>query len=148
MTAPRVLTQAELALLALRGGDDLPTGGEPIVGSVLGPADTTGSATAWTALFNSLFTSRAGITFVPGSLNLQVSPFTWPTPWTVNIGSILWDFCPTIVQDQVIGLAFRANLQRPDLLEIVSPVHIRTALGCVEDGQSLALRVLKGTPLW
>jgi len=143
MTIPRQPDPAEVTLLALLPGQPFPADGTLVVGDVL---SGTGSARAWTDRFNPIF-GRIGVTFQPGSLNHCVTPLTWPSPWRVDIDSTNWEFCQLILQDRVGGIAFRANNQRPTLLEIASPVHIRTVLG-LQDGHQLSLRLLGGIPLW
>lgn len=148
MIFDRSPTESELALLATGGPLKLPLGGRSTSGEVLGGRDTTRSARVWTDSFGPVFAANLGITFEPGSLNLRVKPLEWESPWSFRINSSTWEFCPIILAERAVGLAFRGDRQRSDLLEIASPVHLRTVLGNLQDGDQIEVRLLPGRPLW
>jgi hypothetical protein len=148
MLAERSPSPEEFALLSLSSDAPLPAGGQPLRGKLLGGADTNSSANEWTKIFNPLFAARLDVTFHPGSFNLRVEPLSWESPWSQWIGDRDWEFCPVIIEERAIGLAVRANRDCPDLLEVASPVHLRTALGGLAIGTQVNARLLAGRPLW
>jgi hypothetical protein len=120
----------------------LPRGGLEIVGVL---ASGSRSASSWTDLFNPFFGERFGITFVNGSLNLELgNAIEWENPRQFEIGGRSWEFCPIVLDEQALGVAFRGNRERPDLLEIASPVGLRARLGDLKDGARIRCRLLSG----
>ena len=133
----------ELLLIGAKPGSVLPDGGLRLTGTLYSGS---GSASAWTYLFNPFFVERFGLTFVNGSLNLRLDgPIEWEDPRQLEIGGRTWEFCPLILAEAAIGLAFRGNRDRPDLLEVASPVFLRERLGDAADGARVPLRLLAGT---
>ena len=148
MAPSRFPSLAELALLGLASDAALPSGGHHVRGELLGGDDTTHSAEAWTDTFNPVFGSQVGVRFERGSFNLRVQPVEWQAPWSLLIRTQVWEFCPLIIEECAVGLAFRGNRARPDLLEVALPVHLRTVLGGLANGAWLTSRLLPGRPLW
>lgn len=141
-----MLTRQELAILPLEPGDALPSGGRIVHGRTFSGS---GTAKDHTDLFLAAFRRRWGIELEPGSLNVQLdSPTEWEGPCTLLPGTS-WEFIPVIINDeQAIGVAFRGNRVRSDLLEIASPIKLRTRLGCPEPMQAqVAVRLLSGALL-
>jgi CTP-dependent riboflavin kinase len=140
MSAPVTVTADELRLLQ---EPSLPAQilGLPFSGVV---ADGTGSAATWTDEFQRLFGASLNVTFHPGSLNLSLrARLDWPEPFLLPDGSQPWEFCPVVLEERAIGIAFRGNRERPDLMEIASPVLLRARL-VVEAGSAVRGRLLPG----
>jgi hypothetical protein len=141
LTTP--LTAQELLLIGAKPGSTLPSGGLDLIGTLYSGS---GSASSWTSLFNPFFAPRFGLTFINGSLNLRLdAPIEWDDPHHFEIGGRTWEFCPLILAEVAIGLAFRGNRDRVDLLEVASPVFLRERLGGASDGTRVPLRLLAGT---
>ena len=120
----------------------LPTCGLVIVGVL---ASGSGSATRWTDLFNPVFREHFKITLINGSLNLQLGKsIEWQDPSQLEIGGHVWEFCPIVLDEGALGVAFRSNRKRPDLLEIASPIYLRARLGGLKDGAQIHCRLLSG----
>jgi len=108
-------------------------------------ASGSGSASSWMHLFNPFFGQLLNVTFVHGSLNLELGePIEWKDPQQFEIGGRSWEFCPITLSEQAIGIAFRGNRQRRDLLEIASPARLRQRLGILQDGAKVRCRLLSG----
>ena len=132
----------------LVGFPTLPPGGVHLVGTVLGPPDTTGTAAEWTDAFTPIFESLYGVTLFRGSLNLRIeTPAEWEDPFSLDVGGRHWEFCPVVVAEREVGVAFRGNREYPNLMEIAATVHLRSALGNLGDGASVAVRLLPGWDL-
>jgi len=139
------LTAHELLLIGATPDSPLPAGGLEFTGTL---CSGSGSASSWTDLFNPFFAKRFRLTFINGSLNLRLDgPIEWQSPQQFEIGGRNWEFCPLILADVATGLAFRGNRDRPDLLEVASPVLLRERLGNPADGTRIPLRLLAGTIL-
>ncbi len=118
------------------------------MGRVLGHPDTPGTSRTWTDGFTPVFESLYGVTLAAGSLNLRMrAPVEWEDPIVLDIGGRHWEFCPVVLEEREVGVAFRADRRAGDLLEIASTTHLRTALGGLDDGASVAIRLLPGWDL-
>lgn len=132
----------------LVGYPSIPPGGVRLKGRVLGPTETPGTSKIWMEAFVPVFDSLYGVDLVPGSLNLRLpEPVEWEDPFVLDIEGRHWEFCPVVLEEKAVGVVFRADRQAPDLLEIASTVHLRTALGCLADGATIAVRLLPGWDL-
>jgi hypothetical protein len=132
----------------LVGFPTVPPGGTALVGTVLGPPDTRGTAAEWTDAFTPVFEALYGITLFRGSLNLRLDPpVEWEDPFSLDVGGRHWEFCPVVVAEREAGVAFRGNRDFPNLLEIASTVHLRSALGGLADGDAVPVRILPGWDL-
>ena len=56
-------------------------------------------------------------------------------------------FCPVILEEVAVGLAFRANSDTPTFLEVLSPVCLREHISNRHDGASIPIRLLAGSKL-
>jgi hypothetical protein len=63
----------------------------------------------------------------------------------VRVAEIVADLCPVILDEASIGVAFRANTKTPRLLEVLSPVCLRSRIPGSEDGSWIRLRLLPGS---
>ncbi len=132
----------------LVGYPSIPPGGVRLKGRVLGPTETPGTSKIWMEAFVPVFDSLYGVDLVPGSLNLRLpEPVEWEDPFVLDIEGRHWEFCPVVLEEKAVGVVFRADRQAPDLLEIASTVHLRTALGGLADGATIAVRLLPGWDL-
>jgi hypothetical protein len=99
---------------------------------------------AFTPVFDSLY----GVTLLEGSLNLRLpEPVEWEDPFVLDIDGRHWEFCPVVLEEKAVGVVFRADRLSPDLLEIASTVHLRSTLGGLADGTTIAVRLLPGWDL-
>jgi CTP-dependent riboflavin kinase len=143
--ATRGPTPEELRLIGREEGAVLPPGGLLITGSV---AAGTGTAAQWSTELSRLIGGPLGVAFAPGTLNIQLDhQVQWEAPLRLDHGTHPWELCPIILADRAIGLAFRGNRDRPDLLEIVSPIRLRDALGGIAPGAQVTGRLLPGTEI-
>ncbi|HXW96845.1 MAG TPA: hypothetical protein VEI47_04605 [Gemmatimonadales bacterium] len=132
----------------LLGFPPLPQGGTSFVGTILGPPETPGTARAWTDGFLPIFSHLYGVTLEPGSLNLRLpSPVEWEDPYELDIEGRHWEFCPVVLEERQVGVAYRMDRRFPNLIEIVSVVDLRRALGGLPDGARVAARLLPGWDL-
>jgi len=132
----------------LVGYPSIPPGGVRLTGRVLGPSETPGTSQIWMEAFTPVFDSLYGVELVPGSLNLRLpGSIEWEDPFVLDIGGRHWEFCPVVLDEKAVGVVFRADRLSPDLLEIASTVHLRSALGGVADGAMIAVRLLPGWDL-
>jgi len=139
------LTREEFALLGLPAASMLPGGGQHLALEV---RSGNGSASRWTCLFGPPFHERFGVTFWPGSLNLWASaPIGWDTPFRLTAGGVAGEFCPVILEEAAVGVAFRAPPYTPSYLEVLSPVELRPRLGGLVNGQVVRVRLLRGDTL-
>ena len=130
----------ELRLIGITPGQALPADGLVVHGVL---TSGTGSSKTWTDQFETEFGQRWGIRLQEGSLNLQLpAPIGWNEPLTIRISGQTWEFVPVILNEMAIGVAFRGNRLRPDLLEIASPVRLRDRLGTRDDGIQISARLL------
>ena len=91
--------------------------------------------------FNELF----GVTLWPGSLNLWASePIAWDDPFGLSAAGVAGEFCPVVLEEVAVGVAFRAPPYTPEYLEVLSPVELRPRLGGLQDGQMVGVRLLSG----
>ena len=133
-----------MALLGLKMGDPLPSGGYSLVVTV---QSGTGSADTWTKIFGPVFRERCGISLHPGSLNLWAdNNISWDQPREISVEDNTGEFCPVILEESAVGVAFRTNQQTRRYLETLSPVGLRTQLN-LKDGQRIAVRLLPGNAL-
>jgi hypothetical protein len=136
------VTPEELALLRLPAEAELPRGGEQLT---LALRSGHGSASTWTYLFGPSFYEQFGITFWPGSLNLWgPRPITWDRPYCLVAGGVTGQFCPVILEEVAVGVAFRAQPFTLEYLEVLSPVELRPRLGGLQDEQMVRVRLLSG----
>jgi len=106
----------------------------------------TGTAGAWSDELNRLLGDALGVMFVSGTFNIQLPcAIVWDSPLALQGGTHPWELCPIVLQDRAIGLAFRGNTDRPDLLEIVAPIEIRNRLGGMQSGATVTGRLLPGS---
>ena len=139
------ITVEEWRLLGVEGGNVLPNGGQRLIVRII---SGTGTATVWTELFNPIFQSRFGVTLFPGSLNLTSDhPVAWAAPVLIQIDTIVAEFCPIILEEAAVGVAFRGNAHTPTLLEVLSPVNLRKRMQIGSDGGSIEVRLLPGACL-
>ena len=133
-----------MALLGLKSGDSLPSGGYSLMVTVQsgsGPADT------WTKLFGPVFAERCGITLHSESLNLWAgNNISWDRPREIAIEAGTAELCPVILDESAVGVAFRMNRQALRYLETMSPISLRSRLN-LSDGQRIAVRLLPGVAL-
>jgi hypothetical protein len=133
-----------MALLGLKMGDPLPSGGYSFIVTV---QPGSGTADTWTRVFGPLFTQRCGISLHPGSLNLWATDnLSWDQPREISVGTTSGEFCPVILEESAVGVAFRSNRQTLRYLETMSPVDLRGQLK-LRDGQRIAVRLLPGNAL-
>jgi hypothetical protein len=136
------ITESELRLLGIPTGSTLPPGGLSVIVRV---ASGHGSASHWTDLFAPVFEARFGVRLHGGSLNLWApGPLEWPEPESMTAPGITGEFCPIILAETAVGVAFRGNRDEPEYLEVLSPVFLRPRLGNVQDGELIAVRLLPG----
>jgi|SRR6266480_856708 len=132
-----------MGLLGLRPGNPLPQGGQRIAVMV---QSGSGSADAWTKMFGPAF-ERCGITLYPGSLNLWAAEeIFWDNPVTISTSAGTGEFCPVILEECAVGVAFRKNTETPRYLETLAPVRLRDRLN-LSDGQRMSVRLLPGRAL-
>jgi len=144
MTKRSRTTPAELRLLGLQDGASLPQGGLPVNGTL---AQGTGTAVTWSDELNRLI-GRLGVHFERGTFNMQLDrQVQWESPLTAEGGTHPWELGTIVLAGQAIGLAFRGNRARPELLEIVSPVRLRDALGGIAPGAAVAGHLLSGAQI-
>lgn len=92
--------------------------------------------------------SRYGITLEAGSFNLWAEgDVEWREPFETLTGNRHWELCPIILEEKAVGVAFRGNRETPRLLEVLSPVRLRTRLGGARDGDRVQVRLLPGSAL-
>jgi CTP-dependent riboflavin kinase len=133
-----------MTLLGLKSGDPLPSGGYSFVVTV---QSGSGSADTWTKLFGPVFAERCGITLHPGSLNLWAAHnISWDQPREISVEDKTAEFCPVILEESAVGVAFRMNRQTRRYLETMSPVGLRNHLN-LQDGQRISVRLLPGNAL-
>jgi CTP-dependent riboflavin kinase len=138
----QVIGPEELRLIGLSHGQPLPADGLVVHGVL---KSGTGSSKTWTDQFETEFGQRWGIRLQEGSLNIQLpAPIGWNEPLTIRISGQTWEFVPVVLNEIAIGVAFRGNQLRPDLLEIASPVKLRDRLGTRDDGIRISVRLLSG----
>jgi len=131
-----------MALLGLRPSDPLPEGGQRLTLSV---RSGSGTAASWTGLFGPALEARYHVVLEPGSLNLWAdAPILWQDPVHIIESTVTGEFCPVILEECAVGVAFRANKATPTYLEVLSPVHLRTRLN-LSDGQPITVRLLPGS---
>ena len=83
--------------------------------------------------------------FWPGSLNLWTdAPVDWTLPRKVTANGYVGEFCPVVILERAIGVAFRGNGETPTKVEVLSPVELRPRLGLGVSGQRLQVRLLSG----
>ena len=133
--------------LRLFGSDNAPPPGEGRAG--IGTlASHTGTAKAHTDELNPYFQQRFGVELHEGTFNLELeAPFAWPEPLVIPTSSHRWEACPIVLEERAIGVAIRGNLERQDLLEVISPTGLRRQLGELKDGTPVAFRLLAGSTL-
>ena len=127
-----------------------PTASLPPGGQLLSlKADSgSGTARAWTDLFAPVVQARFGIALWPGSLNLWAdAPITWEEPLLLHVESIDGEFCPVVLNEAALGLAFRRRPYTPHYLEVIAPIELRPRLGGIKDGDTVAVRLLSGSLL-
>jgi len=133
-----------MAVLGLKVGDPLPSGGYSFVVTV---KSGDGSAESATNMFGPLFAERCGISLHPGSLNLWAEHnISWDQPREISVENNIGEFCPVIIEETVVGVAIRLNRDTRRYLEMLSPVNIRDQLH-LRDGQRIAVRLLPGNAL-
>ena len=133
-----------MALLGLKSGDPLPSGGYSLVVTVQSGSGTAGMSTK---MFGPEFAERCGISLHPGSLNLWAdNNISWDGPREIAVGAATGEFCPVILEELAVGVAFRMNRQTPRYLETMSPISLRSQLH-LRDGQRIAVRLLPGAAL-
>ena len=131
-----------MALLGLKSGDQLPPGGYSFVVTV---QSGSGASDTWTTMFGPLFAQRCGITLFSGSLNLSASDnISWDRPCQLSVAAGTAEFCPVILEERAVGVAFRANQQTRRFLETLSPIDLRAQMA-LRDGQRIAVRLLPGS---
>jgi len=92
-----------------------------------------------------VFWQRWRVELVPGSFNVEfLEPLTWDRPCSLEICGRQWEFVPVILQELAVGVAFRGNLERLNLLEIASPVRLRDRLRLPDNGRVVRGRLLSG----
>jgi hypothetical protein len=132
----------ELALLGLSDGDAFPAGGQTLH---LTLRSGSGSARSLTALFSELFRTQFGVHLYPGTLNLWAEePIRWENPIQLRVPGGAGEFCPVILEERAIGVAFRGNRAMPYFLEILSPVYLRDRLPDSRDEAIVTVRLLGG----
>jgi len=132
----------ELALLGLSEGDPFPAGGQTLH---LTLRSGSGSARSWTALFSEVFRTQFGVHLHPGTLNLWAEePIRWENPMQLRVAGAAGEFCPVILEERAIGVAFRGNKAMPYFLEILSPVYLRARLPDSRDEATVKVRLLGG----
>ena len=105
------------------------------------------TASAWTQLFGPAVEERCGVKLHTGSLNLWAAePVPWQDPVRITAGDVTGEFCPVLLEECAVGVAFRANEATPKYLETLSPVHLRDKLN-LSDGQKIGVRLLPGSCL-
>ncbi len=140
-----MLTQGELAILGLTDGEALTSGGQLLEVEVRSGSHTSKS---WTDALGSVFRGAWGIELFPGSLNLWADdPIAWEKPACVGGGGKSWDLCPVVLDERAVGVAIRANRERPLYLEVISPVGLRSRLDDLPDGRIIPVRLLPGDVL-
>jgi len=138
------LSPQEMALLGLKSGDPLPSGGYSLMVTV---QSGSGTADRWTKMFGPVFAARCGISLHPGSLNLWAdNNISWDGPREMSVGATTGEFCPVILEELAVGVAFRVNRETPRYLETMSPRSLRSHLN-LRDGQRIAVRLLPGAAL-
>ena len=76
------------------------------------------------------------------------APLEWERPMPVSTGDYpAGQFCPVILEEVAVGLAFRANSDTPTFLEVLSPVCLREHISNRHDGASIPIRLLAGSEL-
>lgn len=140
------ITPEELVLFGLAPGSPLPQGGKPLV---LTLRSNSGSAQIHTDRLAPMVRTLFGIELYPGSLNLwSEAPLEWERPMPVSTGDYpAGQFCPVILEEVAVGLAFRANSDTPTFLEVLSPVCLREHISNRHDGASIPIRLLAGSEL-
>ena len=124
---------------------DLPVGGQVFEVVV---CSGSGTANTWTDMLTPVLAPKYGIALEPGSLNLWAGTnIVWCEPLELFAGDRNWELCPIIIEEKAIGVAFRANRETPRLLEVLSPVRLRTRLGDAKDGDRVSVRLLPGSDL-
>jgi hypothetical protein len=73
-----------------------------------------------------------------------MAPLSWQEPLRLEICGRYWEFVPVILKEMALGVAFRGNRERLNLLEIASPVKLRERLATPNDGQIIQTRLLSG----
>ena len=132
---------AEMALLGLKSGDRFPVGGYSLVVTV---QSGSGTADRWTTMFGPVFSDRCGISLHPESLNLWADGnVSWDQPREISVAAGIGEFCPVILEELAVGVAFRMNRLTLRYLETVSPVSLRNQMN-LRDGQRIAVRILPG----
>ena len=136
------MTDAEFAILGVPPGGELPSSGEHLSVKV---DKGHGSAAIWTTQFGPVILERFGIELHPGSLNLWAeNPVEWRDPVSLSADGMRAEFCPVVLEEVAVGMAFRGNRERPCYLEVFSPVGLRDRLGGLTDGQWISVRLLSG----
>ena len=135
------MTSDEMALVGLASGDSLPNGGFARDATV---RSGHGSAKNWLEIFGAQLSERFRIDMYAGSLNLWFTePIELPNPWVISEDGIQAGFCPLILDEKAIGLAFRTQDGNPLFLEVFSPVKLRDRLS-LDDGTGVRVRILSG----
>ena len=133
-----------MALLGLKSGDALPAGGYSLVVTV---QSGSGTAETWTEMFGTVFAERYGISLHPGSLNLWANHnISWDQPREIAVENGIGEFCPVILEEAAVGVAFRMNRETRHYLETLSPISLRSHLS-LRDGQRISVRLLPGGSL-
>ena len=133
-----------MALLGLEMGDPLPSGGYSFVVTV---QSGSGSADTWTRIFGPVFSERCGISLYPGSLSLGAGGnVSWDQPRQISAEGNTAEFCPLIIEETAVGVAFRLNQETRRDLETMSAVDLVNQLK-LRDGQRIAVRLLPGNAL-
>lgn len=136
------ITTEEWRLLGLESGTVLPPGGEQVLVRI---ESGNHSAEHWTALFGPIFHARYGVNFYPGSFNLRADySIVWDAPISIPTSIVDGEFCPVILEEAAVGVAFRGNTHTPTLLEVLAPVKLRERIGNADDGNQIAIRLLSG----
>jgi hypothetical protein len=137
-----MITTAEWRLVAIDSELGLPLGGQELLVRIESGSH---SAETWTSLFGPIFTTRLGVKLYPGSLNLRSDySVEWDTPLCIQVNAINGEFCPIILNERAIGVAFRGNRETPALLEVLAPVNLRDRLSNARDGDEIRVRLLSG----
>jgi hypothetical protein len=108
----------------------------------------TGTAKVHTDELTPYFQQHFRLGLHEGTFNLELDgPITWPEASVILTTAHQWEVCPIVLKEAAVGIAIRGNLERPDLLEIISPVRLRARLGDIEDGALVPFRLLAGSTL-
>jgi hypothetical protein len=136
------ITTEEWRLLGLESGTLLPPGGQKLLVRIEAGNH---SAEHWTALFGPIFRARYGVNLYPGSFNLRAEhPIVWDAPLSIPTTRVNGEFCPVILEEAAVGVAFRGNSDTPVFLEVLAPVKLRDRVTNADDGNQIAIRLLSG----